>query len=137
MTLSVFRTGINMAKIVLTSQKVAPPLVQNEHVNPRFYLNKFADSKKQVIVYAKDRVPRRTSTKSQSSEQDYFEYTINGQATQNRYENWFQRNRDRCRGYLRRDPVWVEAYMGPGGGLGDVPSDAILTKPEGQGADWS
>lgn len=80
-----------MGKIILTSQKVAPPLVQNEHVNPRFYLNKFADSKKQVIVYAKGRVPRRTSTKSQSSEQDYFEYTINGQATENRYENWFQR----------------------------------------------
>jgi hypothetical protein len=28
---------------------------------------------------------------SQSSEEDYFEYTINGEATENRYENWFQK----------------------------------------------
>lgn len=80
-----------MARIFLTDPKIAPPLVIHEHGVPRFYLNKFADSEKYVIVYAKDRAPRRRSTKGETAEPNYFEYTINGQATENRYERWFQR----------------------------------------------
>jgi hypothetical protein len=80
-----------MAKVVLTNPKVAPPLVKNEHIVPRFYLNKFADSRRQIVLYTQGQAPRRKSTKSQSSERDFFEYTINDRATENRYENWFQR----------------------------------------------
>jgi hypothetical protein len=82
---------MNMTKLILPTQKVAHPLVQNEHIVPRFYLNRFADSGKQVVLYAKGRTPSWKSTKSQSSEHNFFEYTINGQATENSYENWFQR----------------------------------------------
>ena len=42
-------------------------------------------------MYAERRDPRRKSTKSQSSGRDYFEYTIDGDGTQNRYEKWFGR----------------------------------------------
>ncbi|MGD0737598.1 MAG: DUF4238 domain-containing protein [Terracidiphilus sp.] len=83
--------NINMAKLILPGQKTAPERVRNEHIVPRFYLNKFADSEKHVVLYTKGRSPVRKSTKSQSSERDFFEYTINGQATENRYEKWFQR----------------------------------------------
>jgi hypothetical protein len=58
---------------------------------PRFYLNKFADSSKFLFQYVPGRDVQRRSTKSLSSEEDFFEYTVNGQATVNSYENWFQR----------------------------------------------
>lgn len=67
------------------------PLVRNSHIVPRFYLNKFADAEKFVFQYVSERDPQRRSTKSLCSEEDYFEYTVNDEATANRYENWFQR----------------------------------------------
>ena len=69
----------------------AHPLVRNAHIVPRFYLNKFADKSKFVFVYAQVRDSRLRSTKSVSSEEGYFDYTVNGEATANRYETWFQR----------------------------------------------
>ena len=70
---------------------MARPLVRHSHIVPRFYLNKFADTVKFVFHYVPGRDPQRRSTKSLSSERDYFEYTVNDEATANRYENWFQR----------------------------------------------
>jgi hypothetical protein len=58
---------------------------------PRFYLNKFADSAKFLYQYVPGRDAQRKSTKSLSSEEDFFEYAVNGQATENSYERWFQR----------------------------------------------
>ena len=80
-----------MSNVIFPGQRVAPALVRNEHIVPRFYLNRFADSKKRIVVYVKGSAPVRRSTKSQTPERDFFEYTINGQATENRYEHWFQR----------------------------------------------
>lgn len=83
---------MNKVKTAIRPATSGPcPTVRNEHIVPRFYLNKFADSERYVVVYSPGRNPRRKSTKSQSSEEDYFEYTINGSATENRYENWFQK----------------------------------------------
>jgi len=65
--------------------------VRNQHIIARFYLNRFADPEKYAIVYAPGHQPRRKSTKSLCSEQDYFEYIVNGEDTQNRYENWFSK----------------------------------------------
>lgn len=67
------------------------PLTRNSHIVPRFYLNKFADASKFVFQYVPGRDPQRRSTKSLLSEEDYFEYKVNGEATANRYENWFQK----------------------------------------------
>ncbi len=67
------------------------PLVRHSHIVPRFYLNKFADTAKFAFQYVPGRDPQRRSTKSLSSEEDYFEYRVNGELTANRYENWFQR----------------------------------------------
>jgi hypothetical protein len=69
----------------------ARTLVRNSHIVPRFYLNKFADASKFVFLYVPGREPQRKSTRSLSSEVDYFEYVVNGEATANRYEDWFQR----------------------------------------------
>jgi len=77
--------------IVRPLSSATRPLVRNPHIVPRFYLNKFADKSKFIFVYAPGRDPKPKSTKSVSSEEDYFEYTVNGEATVNRYENWFQR----------------------------------------------
>lgn len=79
----------NMSRIIRLGHPVAPPIVRNEHIIARFYLNRFADSEQHVIAYAPGHLPRRKSTKSLSSERDYFEYTVNGEATLNRYEKWF------------------------------------------------
>jgi hypothetical protein len=77
--------------IVRPLSSATHPLVRNAHIVPRFYLNKFADKSKFIFVYASGRDPQLRSTKSVSSEEDYFEYTVNGEATVNRYESWFQR----------------------------------------------
>src|SRR5271157_4464450 len=82
---SKFRTVIRPVR------STARTLVRNAHIVPRFYLNKFADASKFVFVYVPGRDPERKSTRSLSSEKDYFEYTVNGEATTNRYEDWFQR----------------------------------------------
>lgn len=79
-----------MSKI-LRSQTIDHQVVHDEHIVPRFYLNKFADKEKHLFVYEPGRSARRKSTKSQCSDKDYFEYTINGEATSNLYENWFQK----------------------------------------------
>lgn len=80
-----------LRRIVRPVRSTAPPLVRNAHIVPRFYLNKFADRSKFIFVYASGRDPQLRSTKSVSSEEDYFECTVNGEATANRYETWFQR----------------------------------------------
>jgi hypothetical protein len=77
--------------IIRPSTSTTPPLVRNSHIVPRFYLNKFADASKCLFQYFPGRDAQRRSTKSLSSDEDFFEYTVNGQATLNRYENWFQR----------------------------------------------
>lgn len=77
--------------VVRQVSSAAHPLVRNAHIVPRFYLNKFADKSKFIFVYAPGRDPQLRSTKTVSSEDDYFEYTVNGEATANRYEIWFQR----------------------------------------------
>lgn len=77
--------------VIRPATSTARPLVRNSHIVPRFYLNKFADTAKFLFQYVRGRDPQRKSTKSLSSEGDYFEYTVNGEATANRYENWFQR----------------------------------------------
>lgn len=66
-------------------------MVRNSHIVPRFYLNKFADASKFLFQYVPSRDAQRRSTKSLSSEDEFFEYTVNGQATVNRYEKWFQK----------------------------------------------
>ena len=78
-------------QIIRPVTSTARTLVRNAHIVPRFYLNKFADASMFVFQYIPGRDPQRRSTKSLSSEEDYFEYTVNGEATANRYENWFQR----------------------------------------------
>jgi hypothetical protein len=77
--------------IICPTTSTAPPLVRNSHIVPRFYLNKFADASKFLFQYVPGRDALRRSTRSLSSEEDFFEYTVNGQSTVNRYENWFQR----------------------------------------------
>lgn len=77
--------------IIRPATSTVRTLVRNAHIVPRFYLNKFADASKFVFQYFPGRDPQRRSTKSVSSEEDYFEYMVNGEATANRYENWFQR----------------------------------------------
>ena len=80
-----------LRRVVRPVSSTAHPLVRNAHIVPRFYLNKFADKSKFVFIYVPGRDPQRRSTRSLSSEEDYFEYTVNGETTANRYENWFQR----------------------------------------------
>lgn len=81
-----------MGRIIRPSNPgAARRLVRDQHIISRFYLNKFADSEKRVLVYAAGQPPRRKSTKGQAWERDYFEYTVNGESTQNQYENWFSR----------------------------------------------
>ena len=80
-----------MTRLILPGRSVAHALVRDEHIVPRFYLNKFADSDQRFFLYTKGRSPVQKSTRSQSTERDFFEYTINGEATENRYERWFQR----------------------------------------------
>lgn len=80
-----------MNRIIRPFNPSARSVIRDQHIISRFYLNKFADSEKHVQVYAAGRPPRRKSTKGQSWERDYFEYTVNGEATNNRYEDWFQR----------------------------------------------
>jgi hypothetical protein len=77
--------------IIRPATSTVRTLVRNAHIVPRFYLNKFADASKFVFQYVPGRDPERRSAKSVSSEEDYFEYMVNGEATANRYENWFQR----------------------------------------------
>jgi len=92
--LRIWRTDTTVGRIrrvVRPMPSTVHPLVRNAHIVPRFYLNKFADKSKFVFVYTSGRAPQLRSTKSVSSEEDYFEYTVNGEATSNRFENWFQR----------------------------------------------
>ena len=65
--------------------------VRDQHIVSRFYLNKFADGQKYLFTYAQGQKPRRKSTKSLTCELDYFEYSVNGEPTDNQYENWFQK----------------------------------------------
>ena len=79
---------------IIRSDSIRPPKVRNSHIIPRFYLNKFADSKKHTFVYEKGRQPRRKSTRNQCSEIDYFEYEIGKEVSNNRHEMLFARIED-------------------------------------------
>jgi hypothetical protein len=77
--------------LVLPAVPNSPQAVRDQHIVSRFYLNKFADGQKYLFAYSPGQKPRRKSTKSLTCELDYFEYTVNGESTDNRYENWFQK----------------------------------------------
>jgi hypothetical protein len=83
--------------------------VRDQHIVSRFYLNKFADGQKYLFAYGLGQKPRRKSTKSLTCELDYFEYAVNGESTDNRYENWFQK--------IENDAAAIYSTIHSGSGL--------------------
>ena len=77
--------------VIRQAAPARPQAVRDQHIVSRFYLNKFADGQKYLFAYAQGQKPRRKSTKSLTCELDYFEYAVNGESTDNQYENWFQK----------------------------------------------
>ncbi len=65
--------------------------VRKPHIISNLHLSKFANDAGKLFVYEKDRPVRPSIPKNECVERDYFEYKINGQHTNNLYENWFAR----------------------------------------------
>lgn len=64
---------------------------RREHIVPRLLLARFADPSGVLWVYAKGKPPRASIPENECIERDFYEYQLDGRATNNQYEDWLAR----------------------------------------------
>jgi len=72
----------------MTSQS---QLVRDQHIVPRWHLQRFTDAQGVLWVYKQNLPVKRSRPKGECWERDFYEYAVKGRRTSNRYENWLGR----------------------------------------------
>jgi hypothetical protein len=78
-----------------------PKLTRRQHIVPRMLLANFVDTSGVLWVYEKGKPIREGIPISECWERDFYEYELNGNRTNNRYENWLARVEGDASGVLQ------------------------------------
>jgi len=66
-------------------------LVHTQHIVPRWHLQRFTDAHGVLWVYKQNLPTKESRAKGECWERDFYEYSVKGRCTSNRYENWLAR----------------------------------------------
>ena len=67
---------------------VQTQLVRDQHIVPRWHLERFTDSDGWLWRYKQHKPVKRCRSKGECWARDFYEYDVNGKRTENRYERW-------------------------------------------------
>jgi|ERR1035441_2451572 hypothetical protein len=66
-------------------------LVHDQHIVPQWHLRRFTDAHGVLGVYKQNLPVKESRPKGECWERDFYEYSVRGRSTGNRYENWLAR----------------------------------------------